>query len=44
MTARMHLETSMPELTDSEIKGLFVTLDVQFNDTMLCAFLYGKRI
>ncbi len=44
MTARMHLETAMPELSDSEIKGLFVALDIQLNNTMLCAFLYGKRI
>ncbi|PBK62449.1 hypothetical protein ARMSODRAFT_980719 [Armillaria solidipes] len=40
MTAGTYLGTAMPGLTDSQIKDLFVALDIQFNDTMLCAFLY----
>ncbi len=33
----------MPELTDGQIKEIYVNLDIQFNDTMLTALLYGKR-
>ncbi|SJL13989.1 uncharacterized protein ARMOST_17441 [Armillaria ostoyae] len=43
MTAGTYLGTAMPELTDSQIKDLFVALDIQFNDTILCAFLYASR-
>ncbi|KAK0435563.1 hypothetical protein EV421DRAFT_1986637 [Armillaria borealis] len=41
MTARTYLETATPELTDSEIKVLFVALDIQLNEVILNAFLYG---
>ncbi|PBK90494.1 hypothetical protein ARMGADRAFT_1032501 [Armillaria gallica] len=40
MTARMH---PTPDLTDSQIKDLFVALDTQFNNTMLTASLYGNQ-
>ncbi|SJL13957.1 uncharacterized protein ARMOST_17409 [Armillaria ostoyae] len=41
MTARQHLGTPTPELTDSEIKEIYVALDTELNGAMLTALLYG---
>ncbi len=43
--ARTHsTRTAMAELTDSEIKAIFVQLDVQLNVTMLSALTRGMSI
>ncbi len=44
MTARTYSRTVAPELTDSQIKDIFVNRDTQFNRVILAALLYGKRI
>ncbi|KAK0221096.1 hypothetical protein EDD85DRAFT_261836 [Armillaria nabsnona] len=41
MTVRQNLGTATPELTDSQIKEIYVALDTQLNGTVLIALLYG---
>ncbi|KAK0221208.1 hypothetical protein EDD85DRAFT_941590 [Armillaria nabsnona] len=41
MTARTYFRTVAPELTDSQIKDIFVNRDTQFNRVILAALLYG---
>ncbi|PBK59204.1 hypothetical protein ARMSODRAFT_1027623 [Armillaria solidipes] len=41
MTARTYFRTVAPELTDSQIKDIFVNRDTYFNRVMLAALLYG---
>ncbi len=44
MATRAYLAgAAVPELTDSQIKEIYVNLDIQFNNTMLTALLYGKK-
>ncbi|PBK90390.1 hypothetical protein ARMGADRAFT_1082671 [Armillaria gallica] len=41
MIARIYLGTAVPELTDSQIKDIFVNRDTYSNRVMLAALLYG---
>ncbi|PBK62478.1 hypothetical protein ARMSODRAFT_1061454 [Armillaria solidipes] len=43
MTGRQHLGTPTPELTDSEIKEIYVALDTEFNGVVLTASLYVSQ-
>ncbi|KAK0221150.1 hypothetical protein EDD85DRAFT_262820 [Armillaria nabsnona] len=41
MTVRQYLGTATPELTDSQIKKIYVALDTRLNNAVLTASLYG---
>ncbi len=44
MAAGTYPAIVIPELTDSQIKDMFVNMDMAINNAISCALLYGKRI